>query len=141
MSNFTIANGCNVPVNVQTGTIPNMGGALLDYMQQMTFTRITKSIVAFREVETSENINFWGVVQPLSGRQLEMKPEGQRKWNWISVHAQNDANNAVIDLAPDEIIIYLGIQYRVMSAKDYSNFSYSYYELVEDYTGEGPPTP
>jgi hypothetical protein len=138
---YTIANGANVPLNVQQGTTPNMGVALLDYFQLMTFTQIVKTVVAFQLIETPTNITFWGIIQPLQGRQLQMKPEGQRSWNWTSVYAQAGPVGSVLSLLPDEIIIYLGRQYRVMTARSYAIYGYVYYELVEDYSGSGPPTP
>lgn len=140
MSNFTITNGCNIPVNVQTGTIPNMGGALLDYMQLMTFTRITKSVVAFREYETSEDISFWGVMQPLTTRDLVLKPEGQRAWSWYRLIAQASPLGSLLKLNVDEIVLWLGKQTRVMSTQNFSLYSYIEYQLVQDWTGE-PPTP
>lgn len=139
-NSFTIANGVNIPLNVQTGTIPNMGTALLDWFQLLTFGIITKTVVAFQVDETVTDISFWGLVQPLTGRQLSMKSEGQRKWNWISVYAQAAPSGALLSLLPDDLIIFQGTQYRVAVRKDYALYSYTYYELVQDYTG-GVPTP
>ena len=138
MSNNTIINASNIPINEQTGSIPNVGGALLDWFQQMTFTLVTKTTQAFQVIETATNINFLGIIQPLTGRQLALKPEGERRWNWISVHAQCADNNAIVNLKPDDVIIYLTKQYRIMLSKNYANYGYIYYELVEDYTGSGP---
>lgn len=138
MSNFTIANGCNVPINVRTGRIPDVSGGLTSWFQPMIFTKIVKATVAFQLIETATNINFWGVLQPLNGRELAIKPEGERRWNWVSVYAQDDSFGSLLSLQPDEVISYLGTQYRVMSSKNYSNYGFSYLELVEDYTGSGP---
>lgn len=141
MSNNTIANACNVPLNEQQGTIPNMGGALLDYMQSMTFTRVVKTTVAFRLVETAEDISFFGVIQPLSERSLSLKPEGQRAWTWFKLIAQAQPNDALLTLNVDEVVTWLGRQTRVMGRKYYGIYSYVEYSLVQDWTGQGPPTP
>jgi hypothetical protein len=141
MSNNTIANAANVPLNVQQGTIPNMGGALLDWMQQMTFTRVVKTMVGFRVVETPTDVNFWGVIQPLTERQLFLKPEGQRAWTWFQLFAQIEPQGALLTLNVDEIVTWLGKQTRVMARKDYALYSYVEYHLVQDWTGSGPPTP
>lgn len=129
----TIQNGSNIPLNVQTGTIPNLGGALLDWFQYLTFTPVVKTVVAFQALETGTPVSFWGIVMPMTGRQLAMKPEGERSWNWITIYAQS-----VLPLKPDDVIIFLNIQYRVMGSKSFQLYSYVTYDLVEDYTGSGP---
>lgn len=129
----TIQNGRDVALNVQTGTIPNMSGAMLDWFQPMIFELVTKSVTAFQALEVGEEISFMGVWQPLSGRRLEIKPEGERKWSWYLVHSQ-----ICLPLNVDEVIKYRGTQYRIMSQKNYDIYGYYEYELVEDYTGSGP---
>lgn len=138
MSNFTIVNASNIPLSEQQGTVPNLGTGLNDWFQVMTFTRVVKTVVAFQAVEVGTPIVFRGLIQPLSGRELAMKPEGQRKWNWISVYAQSVPNSAIMTLQPDEVVIYVTTQYRVMSTKNFANYGYIQYELVDDYTGSGP---
>lgn len=128
-----IGNAANTPLNQNSGTVPDVSGAMLDYFQPMVFTTIVKTVENFQVKEIPTNINFIGVWQPFTDRQLSMKPEGQRKWRWYTCHSQTQ-----LPLSPDEIITYLGEQYRVMSARDYKLYGYFEYHLVEDYTGSGP---
>lgn len=129
----TIGNGRNVPINVDTGTIPDVGQALTDWFQPMVFTRVVKEVVDFQDVETPEDIEFRGVIQPYTERQLVLKPEGQRAWSWLWLHA-----DPVLTLQVDEVVEYLGVQTRVMSRKNYGIYGYVEYELVQDWTGSGP---
>lgn len=138
MSSFTIGNGCNVPVNSRSGSIPNMFDAMSDWFQRLTFQLITKTTVGFQVNETVSDINFWGIVQPLKGRELSMKPEGQRAWNGISVYAQALPSGALLDLKIDDRIAFAGINYRVITQRNFALYSFAYYELVEDYTGDVP---
>lgn len=131
----TIANGKNTPLNVQTGTIPNVGGAMKDWFQPMVFEQVVKSVVDFQNVETGVLINFEGVIQALNPRRLIFKPEGQRAWTWLWLHADPS-----LTLQVDEIVTYLGVQTRVMSRKDYSINGYIEYELVQDWEGSSPET-
>lgn len=140
-NNFTIANGCNVPVNLQTGSIPNLGIAILDWMQYLTFGKVTKTTVGFQVLETVTDINFWGVIQPLSERQLYLKPEGQRAWTWFSVVAQAAPAGALISLNVDDVGIWNGIQTRVMGRKDYALYGFIEMTWVQDWNNSGPPTP
>lgn len=128
-----IKNGKDTPLNQNSGTVPDMSGALLNWFQAMTFGLITKATVGFQVVETASEINFQGVWQPLSGRELMLKPEGQRAWSWWWLHADPSLN-----LKVDDIVVYKTKQYRVMSKKNYELYQYVEYHLVTDWTGSGP---
>ncbi len=128
-----IKNGANTPINANSGTLPNMTAALLNWFQQMTFGVVVKTISDFQVVETMTEVSFMGVWQPLTGRQLMMKPEGERQWDWYWLHADPS-----LTLKIDDIIIFLGVQYRVMTQKNYTLYGYVEYTLVNDYTGSGP---
>lgn len=129
----TIQNGTNIPLTFQQGTVPNMGETLTDYFQKMTFTQIVKSVIGFEVLETPTDISFWGILQPFTGKQLALLPEGERAWNWQTLHAQ-----PVLKLQVDDVVTWLGRQVRVMSRKDYSIYSYVEYTLVLDWQGSGP---
>ena len=75
-------NAKDTPLNQQQGTVPQMGSALLDWFQQMTFGIVTKTLKNFQVIEDMQEIVFQGVWQPFTSRQLLLKPEGQRSWSW-----------------------------------------------------------
>lgn len=133
MSNNTIPNGANRPLTFQQGTVPDVSGALKDWFQAMVFTRVVKQTVGFQDVETPTNINFQGVIQPLTERQMLLLPEGQRAWTWFQLFA-----DPVLTLQVDEVVTWIGKQTRVMARKDYAMYGYVSYHLVQDWTGAGP---
>lgn len=129
-----IQNAKNVLLNQNPGSLPDVSGALLEWFQPLIFTKITKETVNFQLRETQTEVNTFGVIQPLSGRNLQMKPEGQRKWDWQQLHAAIGT-----PLAVDDIVVSVNLKdgntpYRIMSKKDYSAYGYIVYELQEDYT-------
>lgn len=128
-----ISNAANTPLNAAAGDVPDVGGALLGYFQPMTFTRVTKTTEAFQAVETPQAFSFRGVIQPLTDRRLALKPEGQRAWTWLLLHAEPS-----LKLDVDEVVTYLGVQTRIMARKDYTLYGYVQYELVQDWEGAGP---
>ncbi len=128
-----IGQGKNIPLNQRAGTFPNVGDALLDWFQPMVFGVVAKTTEGFQVVEDMVEINFQGVWQPLEARRLMLKPEGQRAWSWFWLHADPSLN-----LEVDNVIVYLGTQYRIMAKKDYKLNGYVEYELVQDFTGAGP---
>lgn len=129
----TIFNAASLPLNVKTGTVPDVSGALRDWFQPMIFTPVSKVVEGFQVVETADPVNFQGVLQPFTERQLLLKPEGQRAWTWLLLHAE-----PVLTLAVDDVVLYLGVQTRVMSRKNFSLYGYVEYHLVQDWTGAGP---
>lgn len=128
-----ILNAKDIPLNQNAGTMPDVSGALFDWFQPMTFGVVVKTTQNFQVIETKTDVSFMGVWQPLTDRQLALKPEGQRSWKWFMLHAQ-----PTLVLDTDSVVTYLGVQYRVMSQKDYKLDGYIEYHLVNDYTGAGP---
>lgn len=131
-----INNAKDTPLNANSGTLPDMSSVLQDWYQTMTFGIITKNVSDFQVIESVMSTTFHGVWQPFTNRQLMMKPEGQRSWDWFMLHSEQ-----ALSLNTDDIIIYLTKQYRVMAKKDYTLYKYQYYELVSDWESSGPPTP
>lgn len=124
-----IKNAKDTFLNNDSNTLPNMQGAMDGWMQKVTLSKITKTTTDFEVSEVSESIVFFGVVQPLSARSLEMKPEGQRQWRWKQVHSKTE-----LSISNDDIIYYDSVKYRVKSVGDYHHYGYYRYELMEDYT-------
>lgn len=110
-------------------TVPDAGYSMRAWFQKITLVRVFKQIVDFEEKEVEQPFTTSGMIQPLSGRELSMKPEGQRSWDWLQLDCENG-----LELKPDEIVKYRNIKYRVMGTKNYSAFGYAHYELVNDYT-------
>lgn len=129
----TLQNASQIPLNQKSGTVPDVSGAMMDWFQSMVFEPVGKVVQGFQVVETGEPVSFRGVIQPLSPRKLELKPEGQRAWTWLMLHAE-----PVLALEVDDVVVYLGVQTRVMAKTDYSLYGYIQYELVQDWTNSGP---
>lgn len=128
-----ISNASNRFIGAKSGTVPDVSGALTDWFQPMFFTQVVKKTVGFQVVETPTSISFQGVIQPLTDRKLEMKPEGQRAWTWLLLHADPS-----LTLQVDDVVDYLSVQTRIMSRKDFTLYGYVQYELVQDWEGSGP---
>jgi hypothetical protein len=128
-----IFNAASVTLDQTPGTLPNVADALLQWFQPLIFGVLTKTIVNFQVQETAVDTTFFGVWQPMTSQKLQMKPEGQRAWEWVTVHALPSPA-----LQPDDVILRNGIQFRVSEKRDYTQYGYIEYELVNDYSGSGP---
>ena len=121
--------GKNTPLNQNPGTLPDLSGALDGWLIKMTFIKLAKSTVNFKTVEVQTPIEFEGCWQGTPAHVLALKPEGQRSWKWYDCYTKTN-----LDLNPDEIISYLGVNYRVKSENDFSLHGIKIYSLVEDFT-------
>ena len=133
MSNNTIFNAASKPLFDKSGDIPDVSGALQQYYQQLVFEPVSKLVNGFQVVETGTAINFRGVVQPLHGTQLLLKPEGQRAWTWLQIHSDTS-----LQLNVDDVVIFKGIQTRIMMRKDTALYGFMEYHACQDWTGAGP---
>lgn len=131
----TIANGADLPLFAKSGTVPDVSGALQDYYQTMTFTKVAKIVEGYQVAETPTPTTFRGVIMPFTERQLLLKPEGQRAWTWFLVFS-----DPVLTLQVDDVLTwnYNGKQTRVMARKDMFLYGYVEYHVVQDWTGSGP---
>lgn len=112
--------------------MPQMNTTLLGWEVPLTLIRITQSIVEGDLVTVETPITFKGVWQPLKDEALELKPEGQRSWEWIWIHAQSSSLN----LETADKVLFNNRKYKVISKKDYGLNSFVEYELVRDYEEE-----
>lgn len=109
--------------------MPNMAETLTGWEVPLTLVKITQSIVEGDAVKTETKINFMGVWQPLRDEQLQFKPEGQRSWEWVWIHAKS----GTLNLKTQDKVLFNSKRYKVMSVKDYSLNGFIEYELVRDY--------
>lgn len=128
-----IISAADKPLTNVSSSVPNMSQTLNSWMQPITFEKLVKTVVNFQVVETTTPVDFQGVWQPFTARQLNMRPEGERKWKWFTVHAQLGA-----PLEIDDVVIYKGVQYRIAEKLIYTEYGYEEYHINDDYTGSGP---
>ena len=113
--------------------MPNMAQTLTGWEVPLTLIKITQSIIEGDVVKTETPISFLGVWQPLKDEQLQFKPEGQRSWEWVWIHAKS----GTLNLKTQDKVIFHSKRYKVMSIKDYSLNGFIEYELVRDYEQTG----
>lgn len=125
-----ITNGSSNPIG-SPQTVLDVSDALGGLTRPLTVTPLTKTVVDFGNSEAGSDIETDGVLGPLSGRSLYLKPEGQRAWSWKQLLVRRSIGLAVDDRAEID-----GIPYRVKLVNDYSDYGYFEYHLIEDYTGD-----
>lgn len=121
-----------LPLNQVSG-MPQMSSAFFGWKNNISLIKIVQTIDddGF-VVETNSVINFKGVWQPMSMEQIAIKPDGERAWQWITLHVEG---SNVLFKRGDKIM-RLDQRYKVMGVKDFTLNNYSEYELVKDYQDE-----
>lgn len=127
---MTIRNAKDILLDQMSGTLPQMGATLLNWFVNITLIIITKTTVNFSLIETKKTLNFRGIWQPLSFREINLKPKGQRDWAWFSLHCELSET-----LKNDDIVVYKNTRYRVWKLKNFTEYGYFEYHLSEDYEG------
>lgn len=109
-----------------------MGRAFSGWTTRILLTKCMQNVVNGLVTTQQIPISFYGTIQPLSAREISLKPEGQRSWTWLQVHCQAKATN----LIPGDQVIYGVDLYKVMALKDYSLNGFIEYHLVRDYQNQ-----
>lgn len=118
------------PLNTYSG-MPQMNVAFSNWTLKISFDVVTQTIVDGFPVDTTVNYVVDGVWQPLSPEEIQLKPDGQRSWEWIDFHIRGKG----VILKTNDLIVREGIRYKVMSVKDYRLNNYTEYHLIKDYEG------
>lgn len=113
--------------------MPQISAAFAGWTSRITLIKRVESVVDGFVENTDMPISFYGTIQPLSPREIELKPEGQRSFTWLQIHCRAQA----LTLIPHDRITYQGKWYKVMAIKDYSLNNYVEYHLVQDYQDRG----
>lgn len=115
--------------NLLKNGMPKMATTLNNWEIPLTILVITQDIIEGELVENKKTVDFIGVWQPLKDEQLELKPEGQRQWEWIWIHAKASELN----LKTADKVLFNEKKYKVVEKKDYSLNGYIEYQLIQDY--------
>lgn len=124
-----------VPLNQLSG-MPQMGAAFSGWQKKITLTRIVQQVVRGIVTDVPTSLTFQGTIQPLNPRLIMLKPEGQRSFTWLQIHAfasslNLDDNDRISGLPPP----FDGKNYKIMGVYDYSLNNFIEYHAIEDYEG------
>ena len=132
-----INNAKNKLLSQQNLSVPNVADVVQGWLSSLTASRVSKTIEDGDVIETYSIIRFSGMIQPLSGIELEIKPEGERHWEWVKIYT--DYSNFYVD----DCITIQGFNYRIRHKMPYEKYGYGFYkyECVKDYEDVPEPEP
>lgn len=109
-------------------TMPNMRGAVIGNFRPLRVVVSTTTIVDGLADEVLRAFDSAGDLQPMKSSDVMLKPEGQRKFKWFTLHIGRE-----IVLKANDVVIRKGVPYRVMSIYPWEDYGFLKYELTEDY--------
>lgn len=132
MGNWGINAFYNLAGEAVKQRFPNMRSAVMAWAVPTEVWITAKRQVDYKTVESTfqKTIHLFRVP---TGQQLEMKLEGQRRWNAETIYA-----DAELDLRVDDVIIFdseTSPKYRVINKVDWNAFGYAEYSILSDYRG------
>mgnify|MGYP006267560243 CR=1 FL=1 len=113
----------------QLSGMPRIRAAFTGWLRAITLITITQSVVAGLVSEIVTAVTFKGVIQPLNKEAIALKPEGERSWEWLQIHAIAGSLN----LKTNDKIQFNSNKYKVMALLDYSASGFIEYHAVRDY--------
>jgi hypothetical protein len=108
--------------------LPNVASAVDAWSSPLTVIFIGKKQVDFKTEETSHAKRTFGTFAPMKAQQVAMKTEGERAWAWYSLFC-----SPTLELGTDDVVIIEGVRCRVMGKKNYAQYGYFEYELIQDF--------
>lgn len=113
----------------QISGMPQMGSAFMGWGSPVVLKKIVQTIVDGLVISTETDISYKAVIQPLATEQIQLKPEGQRSWQWLQIHCVSGENN----LKTNDLVSYNGTSYKIMAVRDYSLNNFIEYHAIADY--------
>lgn len=114
---------------INTG-LPNIASAVMAWARPTTVWLVGKRDWTFKTYDTYYK-KTGNVFRQPTGQTLEMKFEGQRKWNEEKVFTDTKIN-----LDVDDLIMFDTVEnprFRILEKTDYSQFGYYEYLVKSDY--------
>mgnify|MGYP003633023030 FL=1 len=107
---------------------PQIQTALRGWQNKITLIKVSQVVQNFKNTTVEQYLIFKGVIQPLSGESLSIKPLESRSWQWLQIHTEK-----TLELETNDKIKYRNKTFKVMEKKDYSLNGYFEYHIVKAY--------
>lgn len=109
---------------------PNVSSVFFNWTSTVQMKVINKEAVDFELVEDTLGIDtFEAVIQALSPKEVQRKPENERIWKWWEMWSTTHIEKDTVIQDPN------GVEFRVQSTQDWSQGGFYHSELTEQPRG------
>lgn len=113
---------------------PQVGGTLNGWLSRVMIGIIRQSINNGLPVDIESKFGFVGMIQPLSPRKLELKPEGLRAFKWLQIYCPAGQ----LELKEGDKFTYQGERFKLMADSDFRLNGYVEYHVIKDFEHAQP---
>lgn len=121
--------GKDIKINMINGMLPNVSDTLTGWEVDIYAVFVKQSMVDSEIINQDIIKKISGTLQPLKAEEVDLKPEGQRAWQWYDIHVKS----VYPILRVEQKIKVNNIDYKIMAVKDYSLYGYVEYHVVRNY--------
>lgn len=121
--------GKDIKINMINGMLPNVSDTLTGWEVDIYAVFVKQSIIDSEIINQDIIKKISGTLQPLKAEEVDLKPEGQRAWQWYDIHVKS----VYPVLRVEQKIKVNNIDYKIMAVKDYSLYGYVEYHVVKNY--------
>ena len=126
-----IVNAKDRKISDISSALPDVSGGVSMLLQPVKIGLVTTKQVSGMTNEYVEWLRTQASMQPYTAEQLAIRAEGERSWQWFTLHTLTD-----IELNTDDKIIFKHVRYRIMEKLDYSDYGYREFHAIQDYSRE-----
>lgn len=128
IASIGISSANRFDISDMPATLPSMRSTILGWFRPIVLGRVISRIEEGEVKQTVKELRCLGTIQPFGARDLKLKKEGERNWNWQMLHTTPE-----VSLQDGEEFRIRGVPFRVMGQRNFSEYGYITYELVQDY--------
>lgn len=121
--------GKDIKINMINGMLPNVSDTLTGWEVDIYAVFVKQSMIDGEIINQDIIKKISGTLQPLKAEEVDLKPEGQRAWQWYDIHVKS----VYPVLRVEQKIKVNNIDYKIMAVKDYSLYGYVEYHVVRNY--------
>lgn len=111
--------------------LPQIQVAFSNWQTSITYIDETRRITDFESNPIQTSFQIMATVQPLSPYALSVKPEEQRAFQWLQIHANPDSRFKIGDY-----VLYNNRRYRIMTIRDHTASNYVEMHAADDLQDE-----
>ena len=124
-----IMNARDKKMNDQISGQPDLSWAVDGWFESIFFVHVQTQLIDGFAQDILVPIKTRGTIQPMAQTLVNMRPEGERKWRWLTIHCVPDVKLSISDK-----IIVDEVAYRVQGLWYYRRNGFIIYDCGEDFT-------
>jgi hypothetical protein len=109
-------------------SMPEVSAGVTRFLSPLIIEKLQVNVVSGFAQKIPIAIKTLGAIQPLTARELVVKPEGERSWSWYRLHTSVN-----VDLKTNDRVRIRNTVYKIMAKWDWSRSGYLEFHCILDF--------